>query len=166
MTKEIIIDGVDVSGCCYVYDNEDLDYMCQDGMGTCICQENKSCYYKQLQKLKEENERLKNERTADLVKQLKDLRSENEALIKENEDMKKSFVSHSEFMDILENNPNINWEETAKENIYLINKYCKALEEIREKLCFGRTFYDGYFDKPKLSRQDEVIKLINEVLNG
>lgn len=50
----------------------------------------------------------------------------------ENKKMKKSFVSHSEFMDIFVNNPDINWEETAKQNIYLINKYKQALEEIRE----------------------------------
>ena len=101
-------------------------------------------YIECVTKLKQENEKLK---------------QENEALIKENEDMKKSFVSHSEFMNILENNPNINWEKTAKENIYLINKYCKALEEIRE-MCNGQVWTIG--DDVTI---EEIRNKINEVLN-
>ena len=46
-----------------------------------------------------------------------------------------------------------------------LNKYYNALKDIREILCYGRTFYDGYFDSEKLSRTDEAIKRINEVLN-
>lgn len=56
MSEEIIIDGVDVAGCYYMYDNEDLNYMCQNGVGTCICRENKDCYYKQLKRLEFELE--------------------------------------------------------------------------------------------------------------
>lgn len=44
-------------------------------------------------------------------------------------------------------------------------KYKRVLEEIRDILCKGRTFYEGYFDNPNLSRTDEAIKVINEVLN-
>jgi hypothetical protein len=43
-------------------------------------------------------------------------------------------------------------------------KYGKALLEIREELCYSRTFYEGYFDSENLSRTDKVIKKINEVL--
>lgn len=63
MNKPIIIDGVDVSECAYMYDNEDFNYMCQDGIGTCICRDNKNCYYKQLHRLEAENEELKRKNT-------------------------------------------------------------------------------------------------------
>lgn len=56
MNKPIIIDGVDVAECGYLYDNDDLTYMCQNGIGTCICRENQNCYYKQLQRLELEKE--------------------------------------------------------------------------------------------------------------
>lgn len=46
------------------------------------------------------------------------------------------------------------------------NNYRKALEEIRELFCVGRTFCEGYFDNDNLSRADKTIKIINEVLNG
>ena len=41
----------------------------------------------------------------------------------------------------------------------------QALEDIRDILCNGRTFYEGYFDTPILSRTDKAIKVINEVLS-
>lgn len=44
-------------------------------------------------------------------------------------------------------------------------KYKDALIEIRKELCYGRTFYEGYFDSENLSRTDKVIKKINEALN-
>lgn len=63
MTKQIIIDGVDVSGCdfhsisrycaigCQQKNYEGLDKKCRMFE---ICEENSKCYYKQLQKLKSE----------------------------------------------------------------------------------------------------------------
>lgn len=61
--KQIIIDGVDVSGCEYY--NKD-DKTCREVNGkyeTDICDfdkcENSNCYYKQLSGLKAENTRLK-----------------------------------------------------------------------------------------------------------
>ena len=44
-------------------------------------------------------------------------------------------------------------------------KYRQALEKIRDILCNGRTFYEGYFDNPNLSRTDKAIRVIDEVLN-
>ena len=132
MTEDIIIDGVNVTECEQRFGDNECALLDQY-----FCADNPDCYYKQLKRLQ----------------------MENEALIAENEDMKKSFVSHSEFMNIIENNPNINWEATAKENIYLINKYGKALKEIRGILPKGRMFYEGYFDDV-----DKAINKINEVL--
>lgn len=51
-------------------------------------------------------------------------------------------------------------EQTEK----LLGKYKQALEKVLKILCNGRTFYEGYFDTPILSRTDGAIKVINEVL--
>ena len=66
MDKEIIIDGVNVAGCGYFCESDNECSIC--GMGTdgedtfCrYCKDNSNCYYKQLQQLKAENERLKEE---------------------------------------------------------------------------------------------------------
>lgn len=66
MDKEIIIDGVNVAGCGYFCEIDKECSIC--GMGTdgedtfCrYCKDNSNCYYKQLQQLKAENERLKEE---------------------------------------------------------------------------------------------------------
>lgn len=62
--KEIYIDGVNVAGCGYFCEIDKECNIC--GMGTdgedtfCRdCKDNSNCYYKQLQRLKQENEELK-----------------------------------------------------------------------------------------------------------
>lgn len=64
--EEIIVDSVDVAGCGYFCEADNECNIC--GMGTdgedtfCrLCKDNPNCYYKQLAKLKAENERLKRE---------------------------------------------------------------------------------------------------------
>ena len=60
MTKEIIIDGVDVAGCEYfnkVTYEEPYCNIDEEHLYTCSSDEN--CYYKQLQRVKAENEKLK-----------------------------------------------------------------------------------------------------------
>ena len=91
----------------------------------CLC--NPDCYFKQLQRLKQENEELKykNDRQKDTIIYLN------------------------------------NYDMCHKTLI----QYKQALEEIREILCQGRTFYEGYFDREPLTRVDTAIKKINEVLN-
>ena len=75
--KQIIIDGVDVSGCKCFYINashpelqECINPYCKD-----LCKNNPNCYYKQLKRKEQECEELKNERTIDLVKQLDQLKA-------------------------------------------------------------------------------------------
>lgn len=95
---------------------------------------------------KAENEKLKN-RNIEL-----------EAYFKVNEDFQKAWQElnsiHNELQKVYQNE--------HCDNL----KYKQALEDIREILCYGRTFYDGYFDSDKLSRTDEAIKRVNEVLES
>lgn len=74
--KPIIIDGIDVSGCIYYEDGK-----CLNGeMVQCNCKNVAVCYYKEYKRKEQECERLKNERTVDLVKQLDQLKAENKQL--------------------------------------------------------------------------------------
>ena len=76
--KQIIIDGVPVQDCCYFdYENDGYKDSCYIHQNECSAQ---NCYYKQLKRKEQECERLKNERTIDLVKQLDQLKAENKRL--------------------------------------------------------------------------------------
>ena len=77
--KQIIIDGVDVSKCEYHSLNKNNCSLCSLS-NNLICSYKPFCYYKQLKAKEQECERLKNERTIDLVKQLDQLKAENEEL--------------------------------------------------------------------------------------
>lgn len=65
MSEKIIIDGVNVAGCEYYA--SDIDETCRELNGKydvevcdfCKCESVDNCYYKQLQRLKQENEELK-----------------------------------------------------------------------------------------------------------
>ena len=59
--KQIIIDGVDVSGCIYFKKNNKMSMCraCNSGVGTPYCEYHKDCYYKQLKRKEQECEELK-----------------------------------------------------------------------------------------------------------
>ena len=67
--KQIIIDGVDVSGCAGYYFSPTKFHSCQDiqqvnNLGyeqDTLCEQNPNCYYKQLKRKEQECERLKEE---------------------------------------------------------------------------------------------------------
>ena len=50
--KQIITDGVDVSGCIYFKKNNKMSMCraCNSGVGTPYCEYHKDCYYKQLKR--------------------------------------------------------------------------------------------------------------------
>lgn len=54
--NEVIIDGVSVAECLYVENERCLNYILGYG-----CKDNPNCYFKQLQRAKAENEKLKEE---------------------------------------------------------------------------------------------------------
>lgn len=64
---KVIIDGVDVNECKYLYDDDNLCKIGQTPLYNCdsycgrFCSATRDCYYKQLQRLKAENEQLKEE---------------------------------------------------------------------------------------------------------
>ena len=138
MTEEIIIDGVNVKDCRRRIGKENFCRYYKRG----CADNNYNCIWKKCLRLEQENARLKNERTADLVRQIDELKAENERLKEEISIARENYGLEMEFQ----------------------MRYRKALEEIRELFCVGRTFYEGYFDNENLSRGDKAIKIINEVL--
>lgn len=136
---EILIDGVNVAGCNYF--REYLGMACREDLN---CSDINNCYYKQLKRLEQENAQLKNERTADLVKQLKRLQAENEQL---KENYRLSCLK-------------CEYKNTKAD----VNKYRKALEEIRE--IAGVRFVSGINEEADAYNQDmsKIYNKINEVL--
>ena len=61
MTEEIIIDGVNVAGCDAYKDKHCMDKTSIMFCNLNICSNFPNCYYKQLKRLEQENERLKKE---------------------------------------------------------------------------------------------------------
>ena len=54
--KQIIIDGIDVSGCSYFKMNNKMPMCraCNSGVGSPYCEYHKDCYYKQLKRKEQE----------------------------------------------------------------------------------------------------------------
>ena len=67
--KQIIIDGIDVSGCIYFKMNNKMPMCraCNSGLGTPYCEYHKDCYYKNWKRKEQECEELK-EATDGLLK--------------------------------------------------------------------------------------------------
>lgn len=57
--KQIIIDGVDVSGCEFYIDSKNLEYNCKQTPQSYFCKNKPNCYYKQLKAKEQEREELK-----------------------------------------------------------------------------------------------------------
>ena len=59
--KQIIIDGVDVSGCMYHRMNNKMAMCkaCNSGIGSPYCEYETNCYYKQLKRLEKKLEKIK-----------------------------------------------------------------------------------------------------------
>ena len=66
MTEEIIIDGINVAGCCYYESKNDTGRWCdstctRDRAPVFRCDKMPNCHYKQRKRLEQENEQLKEE---------------------------------------------------------------------------------------------------------
>ena len=160
-TEEIIIDGVNVEDCSY-YNKDNYPYCCEVWDNECEAQ---NCYYKQLQRLQQENAelkekntaleetlqtieqlkdedslriaqlvtenaRLKNERTADLVKQIDELKAENERL----EEKISKFRWDNPYFDLYNNvvNQRDMWEQKSKQYKSCLQEIKKYSTEMRE----------------------------------
>lgn len=132
--NEIYIDGVNVAGCEYYEDG-----MCNacrncDGYTDIECRfENPNCYYKQLQRLKQENFALTQE-SQQKSQTICELNQENEALKKEVKQIR-------------------TYEELK------LNKYRSALEEIRE-IAEENITCASYNCPPMIKIQDKINEVL------
>lgn len=165
--SEVIIDGVNVAECqYYFYEDTEKAHTCRliqvDDDLHYICKDNPNCYFKQLKRLEAKH--------GETVLKMAEAEVEIEKLQAENEKLRdKAYKDADMIYRLTEENREYDIDlsiekEAHKSTIERLDKYHKALEDIREILCYGRTFYDGYFDSDKLSRTDEAIKRVNEVL--
>lgn len=100
MTEEIIIDGVDVSGCKHLKYDDIKKPICKSGGCTgvyksCLCEDNLDCYYKQLKRTQKEIEKysaINEQETKDYA----ELKKENEQLKEENKHYKQIAQHHGD----------------------------------------------------------------------
>lgn len=138
MTEEIIIDGVNVSGC-----NAYKEGHCLDKTAILLCDTNKcsnynDCYYKQLKRLEQENKELKEKKDKYYQQALDD--------------------------EILMNELSLEVDLRKKESgFYLekLSKYRSALEEIKKKCNWVE---ECSVTNDNLWEYDEILEIINEVL--
>ena len=119
--KQIIIDGVDVSGCeFYLPHSEKCGCIVDDnGNNNLLCREYRDCYYKRMSHTGQEKDIYKNE-NKELYNQLDQLKAENEEL-------KKKLMQKSE-VDMFFNTPIEGWSSDPCG----VCKYKNCLTEIKE----------------------------------
>ena len=166
--KQIIIDGVDVSGCIYYEYN-----MCtatKDNYGDCslYCQDYdmKSCYYKQLKSKEQENERLKSELQAkelELIMAKADLcrgcqyKNDYKAKEQECERLKKAKKATEEASELFVKNA----DEIARLLENKLDQLKQTLNEIEEFCIVYSDNHDAYENVYK-----HILEIINEAKDG
>lgn len=179
MTEEII-NGIDVSECCF-YNNGKCDN--PNGMA-CNCINNAICYFKELKRLEQENKELRkaNEISIEKVtvtaeaKRLQELEQENKEL-KIYIESNKQQVEEAEML-VMDNDRLQQEVENLKDTIYYdVERYRSALEEIREILqkpdlptvdednLMTATELLVVVDKNRQTKLMNIQDRINEVLN-
>ena len=153
MTAEIIVDGVNVAGChnktpykndygdvqCKCYRFEDIE---NNTFLFGICKQHPNCYYKQLQRLKQENEELK---------------EENIKVKKEFNNLIVEIISDVEFTGEIASNG-----ETPIEHLHKCQNALKTLEEIRKYINTLSSIDSDFVNTETYLR---IVDKINEVLN-
>ena len=134
--KQIIIDGIDVSGCCQYmprymedYDIDTLDY-CRQNFKPCEDVDVKYCYYKQLKHKEQECERLKE----DIERWKSNFNgkvSAIEELLQQLDQLKKTLTEIKEICNSVENIENINSLYDAKLSGMYLQAH-KILQKISE----------------------------------
>ena len=168
MTEEIIIDGVNVAGCSELYQVGEM--LCVDDGIEEPCH-NRDCYYKQLQRLKQENEKLREAMHKDFCshyvlgecskKHHNNCVGRNQC-IKDLEDSMSLFInSHKTEQDRRRN------FEQALEEIRECAKFAQSLPcadiDCDCANCNDETTNNGQFCMEK--RINEIKQIVNEVLN-
>lgn len=174
MTEEIIIDGVNVAGCCKCYNVEQKILCGASG----ICANNPNCYYKQLKRLEQENKALKDNNNR-LQVIIDDGRAENKRFREENKELKKD-VQLFKCLDTFGESEchcacRCLGNEFCEDADKKINSYRSALEEIRGKIeslnkdiCNNCGWYNTDNCQPNGYVCHDLIEIknkINEVLN-
>ena len=161
--KQIMIDGVDVSGCISFDKNNEYNICCYDDIRedkipfANFCVENKNCYFKQLARKTQECEKLKSQVDEDYnyytteLKTLRDIISNKEkrnaALFLTSGRYRKALDEIEELKRDLQRGFD-SFLKQKEELFKEIKCYRKALEEIEKQCkCYGRSKYTQEFDR-------------------
>ena len=147
MDKEIIIDGVNVSGCNNIDEWKHCN-ICQVLIKTipnrhqCLtegdlrCEFYPDCYYKQLQRLKEKlrTEKIYSSQIEELEESLQHAKAENERLKEENYQLQKDCQICENFIDFIPCKPIRDMDYDLQKVISQRDNYSYVLQEIRDKI--------------------------------
>ena len=136
MDKQII-DSIDVKKCVY----NESGYCTISKEAYCYCCDKPNCHYKNWQRKEQECERLKNERTIDLVKQLDQLKAENETYKKMLEDENVQLA----LTEIRSGERHLwfNKAEKLKQTLTEIKEIAEPYQKDIDKICGNCSRYDG-----------------------
>lgn len=159
MTKEIIIDGVDVAKCeflrnCIIPDN----YGCK--IDDSLCCDVDNCYYKQLKRLEQQNEKLKKEVKqigSDFIKKgdyVRELEQENERL---KEELEK--IRNNKCVDCISNLISKN----HKKALIKASKVLKTIQEIKAIAIGVRSYLKVPVPRDVRYEMDRILNIITKV---
>lgn len=166
---KVIIDKVDVSGCeFYIADDKyscDLSFINKEEL--CNCDNINDCYYKQLKRLEQENEKLKSNiyPQTNYTTQQFYTKEEYEKLEQENERLKDELrVAQMNRMTMFETLDIVTEKDTYKQALQEIREYigtcCHRFSENHKNLCFGCEY-----DK-EVCDYSIILTKINEVIGA
>ena len=158
MTEEIIIDGVNVAGCPYLYDKTD----CSSHDCECVKCVHNSCFYKDMQRLKQENEKLRYK--------IQEAVQANDRIVAECAEIMKPKCETSMLSELMKENEKLKeslkmYQYSDQQHLLKVIAYENVLEEIRE---IAEPIYEDYrkrWDDFITEGLEEIIYKINEVLN-
>lgn len=153
----MIIDGINVSECEFFSDIQECpdninggyyiqhNYCGLNGDNYCICKENKQCYYKQWQRLKQENEKLKAE-----IEKSREAYSRLQKMYNENCDYTGDLKTEN--------------ERLKEYEYYYLDKYADARSALKEINLIIDELKQQYDYMSDYSEIKEIENKINEVL--
>ena len=162
--KQIIIDGIDLSGCIY-YDNGKC---LNDEIVQCNCKNVAVCYYKEYKRKEQECEELKIyiESNEQQVKEVETLVRDNDRLINELDRLNEDRIDALKQLEFVRTLNTVKEAETIK-----LHKTLTEIKEITEKCCIMQTILDcnNYDDCTQCGRISDgegiqqIFQKINEV---
>lgn len=158
MTDEIIIDGVDVSGCKKLMQGI-VPFGCMEDRKTCSCMNNPNCLYKQFKRKEQECEELKGENFTfvELIKTQEEQLDDDNVIIERfliASGKSKDITEPDEFEEVFQD-----IEQTYSEHEEL-NKECKDLKQALDEI---KQYRIAEINDEEEEKNDTVLNIIRDL---